>query len=119
MIRIAAGLHAGLHEDKSHEVEISLETVQAAMEIMDWYSGFREMIADRMADKGGDKVMAKLRELATLHPNGFDSRDAQRKRIAGMHKDAKAVQAILDQKVREGVLAVTDEPRPKYRFALR
>ncbi len=119
VIRIAAGLHAGLHEDKSHEVEISLETVQAAMEIMDWYSGFREMIADRMADKGGDKVMAKLRELATLHPNGFDSRDAQRKRIAGMHKDAKAVQAILDQKVREGVLAVTDEPRPKYRFALR
>ena len=119
VIRIAAGLHAGLHEDKSHEVEISLETIRSAMQIMDWYSRFRMMIADKMADKGGDKVMTKLRDLATLFPNGFSCRDAQRKRIAGMHKGKDAVQAILDQKVKDGVLQPTEDDPPRYNFALR
>jgi hypothetical protein len=119
VIRIAAGQHAGLHEDKSHEVEISLETIRAAMQIMDWYSRFRMMIADKMADKGGDKVMSKLRDLATLFPNGFSCRDAQRKRIAGMHKDAAAVQAILELKLKNGLLQLVGDGPPRYKFALR
>jgi hypothetical protein len=77
------------------------------------------MIADKMADKGGDKVMAKLRDLATLFPNGFSCREAQRKRIAGMHKGKDAVQAILDQKVKDGVLQPTEDDPPRYKFALR
>jgi len=48
------------------------------------------MIADGMADRQDDKVMTKLRDLATIYPDGFSPREAQRKRIDGMRKDAES-----------------------------
>ena len=39
--------------------------------------------------------------------------------IAGMHKDAEAVQAILDLKVKNGVLQLVGDGPPRYKFSLR
>jgi hypothetical protein len=63
--------------------------------------------------------MTKLRDLATSYPEGFSAREAQRKRIAGMHKDAASVQAILELKLKNGVLQLTEDDPPRYKFALR
>jgi hypothetical protein len=117
--RLAAGLHAGDLGDKAHEIDIPVETIRRAITLMDYYNIDRMMIADNMEDRSDDKVMAKLRDLATTYPDGFSPREAQRKRIAGMHKGAEAVQAILDQKVKNGVLQLVDEGPPRYKFALR
>jgi hypothetical protein len=36
-----------------------------------------------------------------------------------MHKDAEAVQAILDLKVKNGVLQLVGDGPPRYKFSLR
>ncbi len=117
--RLAAGLHAGDHGSEAHKIDIPVDTVRRAIALMDYYNVFRMMIADGMADRQDDKVMTKLRDLATSHPEGFSAREAQRKRIAGMHKDAASVQAILELKLKNGVLQLTEDDPPRYKFALR
>jgi hypothetical protein len=117
--RLAAGMHAGDHGSAAHKSEISADTIRRAIALMDYYNIFRMMIADGMADRQDDKVMTKLRDLATSYPDGFSPREAQRKRIAGMHKDAEAVQAILDLKVKNGVLQLVGDGPPRYKFSLR
>lgn len=117
--RLSAGLHAGDHGTGAHEIDIPVGTVRRAIQAMRYYDLDRMMIADSMADRSNEKVLAKLRELAMNHPNGFGCRDAQRKRIAGMHKDAKAVQEILDLKLKDGVLQRIEGDPPRYRYVYR
>jgi hypothetical protein len=117
--RLAAGLHAGDHGAAAHKSDIPVDTVRRAIALTDYYNVFRMMIADGMADRQDDKVMTKLRDLATSYPEGFSAREAQRKRIAGMHKDAAAVQAILELKLKNGVLQLVGDGQPRYKFALR
>ena len=117
--RLSAGLHAGDHGTRAHERDIPVETVRRAIRFMRYYDTPRTMISDSMADRCDDKILDKLRELGAAFPNGFGSRDAQRKRIAGMHKDKEAVEAILALKVKDGLLQLIQGDPPRYRYLYR
>lgn len=117
--RLAAGLHAGDHGSGAHKIDIPAETIRRAIVEMDYYNVFRMMIADGMADRQDDKILDKLRQLGAAFPNGFGSRDAQRKRIAGMHKDKEAVEAILAIKLKDGLLQLIQGDPPRYRYVYR
>jgi hypothetical protein len=117
--RLAGGLHAGDHGSGAHKIEIPADTIRRAIVEMDYYNVFRMMIADGMADRQDDKILDKLRQLGAAFPNGFGSRDAQRKRIAGMHKDKEAVESILALKVKDGLLQLIQGDPPRYRYLYR
>lgn len=89
-VRLAAGLYAGDRDATAHETEIPIVGVQRPIELMNYTEGPSIMITDNMEDRTGDKVMTKLQAPATGLPERFSARETQRKRIGGMHKDAKS-----------------------------
>ncbi len=81
--RYAGILHAGIHGDYAHEYPISDETMQGAIEIVEWFDWHRQKVVGFHEGEREAKQVQKLKEVMSKHPRGFKLREVSRKRLAG------------------------------------
>ncbi len=96
--RYAGILHAGRYGDSAHGYRIAGETMQAAIQIVEWFDWHRQKIVGFHEGEKEAKQMKKIQELQARYPRGFTLRDACRKRLAG-DDDREKNQELLDRLV--------------------
>ncbi len=101
--RYAGILHAGRYGDSAHGYKIAGETMQAAIQIVEWFDWHRQKIVSFHEGEQEAKQMKKIQELKARYPRGFTLRDACRKRLAG-DDDREKNQELLDRLVGRGEL---------------
>jgi hypothetical protein len=101
--RYAGILHAGRYGDSAHGYRIAGETMQAAIQIVEWFDWHRQKIVGFHEGEKEAKQMKKIQELKARYPRGFTLRDACRKRLAG-DDDREKNQELLDRLVGRGEL---------------
>jgi hypothetical protein len=94
-------LHAGLYGDSAHGYRIAGETMQAAIQIVEWFDWHRQKVVGFHEGEKEAKQMKKLQELKARFPRGFTLRDVCRKRLAGDDNRQKN-QELLDRLVEKG-----------------
>ncbi len=98
--RLSVVLHAGLYGKSAHEVPISLETVNSAVKIAQFFA--KEQLAVLQANRGSSKkeLFSRVKELAR-EKGEISATDLTRKRIS---KSAKHAHGILEEMERLGLL---------------
>ena len=81
--RYAGILHAGRYGDSAHGYRIAGETMQAAIQIVEWFDWHRQKVVGFHEGERETKQVQKLKELTTKHPRGIRLRDVYKKRVAG------------------------------------
>ena len=99
--RYAGILHAGLYGDSAHGYRIAGETMQAAIQIVEWFDWHRQKVVGFHEGEKEAKQMKKLQELKARYPRGFTLRDVCRKRLTG-DDDRQKNQELLDRLVEKG-----------------
>lgn len=115
--RIAVCLHAGTHGKQAGERSLSLETVQAAIEIADWFSAeqLEILAAGRRAAKEGKRTV--ILELLADCPKGITARDVLRALHLATAEEARLlVEEMCSEGILEGVdVATGGRPQRLYR----
>ena len=101
--RYAGILHAGRYGDSAHGYRIAGETMQAAIQIVEWFDWHRQKIVGFHEGEKEAKQMKKLQDLKARFPRGFSLRDVCRKRLAG-DDDRQKNQELLDRLLGKGEL---------------
>jgi hypothetical protein len=104
--RLALTLHVMRYADYAPNYEISLESVEGAIEIVEWFAEVRQGLYTMIKFGAEEARLMKLSEMCRLRALGFTLRDACRMRLAGTDKKAKneeLLQELIDQGVLERV----------------
>jgi hypothetical protein len=104
--RLALTLHVMRYADYAADYEISLEAVEGAIEIVEWFSEVRTGLYTMIKFGTEETRLMKVAEMCRLRALGFSLRDACRMRLAGTDKKAKneeLIQGLIDQGVLERV----------------
>jgi hypothetical protein len=107
--RLALTLHVMRYADYAADYEISLEAVEGAIEIVEWFAEVREGLYALIKFSAGEARLMKISEMCRLRALGFTLREACRMRLAGTDKKAKneeLIQELIDQ----GVLIRVEDP---------
>jgi hypothetical protein len=104
--RLALTLHVMRYADYAADYEISLEAVEGAIEIVEWFSEVRTGLYTMIKFGTEETRLIKVAEMCRLRALGFTLRDACRMRLASTDKKAKneeLIQGLIDQGVLERV----------------
>lgn len=98
--RYAGILHAGIYGDLAHGYRIAGETMQAAIQIVEWFDWHRQKVVGFHEGEREAKQIQKLKELTAKNPRGFRLRDVYKKRVAGTDEkdDNQALMLRLAEK---------------------
>jgi hypothetical protein len=100
--RLALTLHVMRYADYAADYEISLETVEGAIEIVEWFAEVRAGLYTMIKFGAEEARLMKISEMCRLRAMGFTLRDACRMRLAGTDKKSKneeLLQELIDQSV--------------------
>lgn len=104
--RLSLTLHVMRYADYAADYEISLEAVEGAIEIVEWFAEVRAGLYTMIKFGAEETRLMKVAEMCRLRALGFTLRDACRMRLAGTDKKAKneeLIQGLIDQGVLERV----------------
>lgn len=101
--RYAGILHAGRYGDSAHRYSIAGETMQAAIQIVEWFDWHRQKIVGFHEGEKEAKQMKKLQDLKARFPRGFSLREVCRKRLTG-DDDRQKNQELLNRLLGKGEL---------------
>ena len=100
--RLALTLHVMRYADYAADYEISLEAVEGAIEIVEWFAEVRAGLYTMIKFGAEEARLMKISEMCRLRAMGFTLRDACRMRLAGTDKKSKneeLLQELIDQSV--------------------
>ena len=117
--RLALTLHVMRYADYAPNYEISLEEVEGAIEVVEWFAEVRQGLYSLIKFSGEEARLMKISEMCRLRALGFTLRDACRMRLAGTDRKAKneeLLQELIDQCV---LVRVKDPEGGSDRFKMR
>ena len=117
--RLALTLHVMRYADYAPNYEISLEEVEGAIEVVEWFAEVRQGLYSLIKSSAEEARLIKISEMCRLRALGFTLRDACRMRLAGTDKKAKN-EELLQELIDQGVLVrVEDLEGGSDRFKMR
>ena len=117
--RLALTLHVMRYADFAPDYEISLEQVEGAIEVVEWFAEVRQSLYSLIKFSAEEARLMKISEMCRLRALGFTLRDACRMRLAGTDRKAKneeLLQELIDQCV---LVRVKDPEGGSDRFKMR
>ena len=84
--RLALSLHAMRYLDSAAEFEISIEEVNGAIEIIEWFAEVRSSLYNLIQFGDEEKIILKIQELCKVRPKGVTLPEAYKVRLAGTQK---------------------------------
>jgi hypothetical protein len=100
--RLALTLHVMRYTDGATSFAISRETVEAAIEIIEWFAEVRVSLFDLIQFGEEEEVILKIVEMCKVRAQGITLREAYRARLAGNGKKSdnlKLLERLMDQGV--------------------
>ncbi len=107
--RLALTLHVMRYADYAADYEISLETVEGAIEIVEWFAEVRAGLYTMIKFGAEEARLMKISEMCRLRALGFTLRDACRMRLAGADKKVQN-EELLQELIDQGVLIRVEDP---------
>ena len=101
--RLALTLHVMRYTDSAASFAISRETVEAAIEIIEWFADVRAGLFDLIQFGEEEEVILKIVEMCKVRSQGITLREAYRARLAGNSKKADNLK-LLERLMNQGVL---------------
>lgn len=101
--RYAGILHAARYGDYVEDSKIDVETIDGAIEIVEWFDWHRQKVVGFHEGVREGKQIQKLKELTAKHPKGIKLRDVYKKRVAGTD-DKKENQALMVRLAEKGFI---------------
>jgi hypothetical protein len=99
--RLALNLHIARYPESPTKREIELETVLAAIEIMDYFIQKHRAVFLAFEHAEALWIRDQVKQLLRAHPNGFTAREA---RACPLGKVRGGLEAFLDREVEAGLL---------------